>query len=74
VSGRHRLGASWGALRLARGPKGTRAKWSKSVIWEIHNLLEVSMGLGKISNLFSVSNAHTIFVNNPNVERWGLGH
>ena len=25
-----------------------------SLTWEIHNLLEVSMGLGKISNLFSV--------------------
>jgi len=32
------------------------------------------MGLGKISILFCDSNAHTIFVNNPNVERWGLGH
>src|SRR3954471_17943300 len=32
------------------------------------------MGIGKITNLFSVSNAHTIFVSNPNIERLGLGY
>jgi hypothetical protein len=37
----------------------------ESVVWEIHNNLEVSMRVGKISNLFSVSNAHTIFVSYP---------
>jgi hypothetical protein len=32
------------------------------------------MRVGKISNLFSVSNAHTIFVSYPNVERLGFHH
>jgi TolB-like protein len=53
---------------------GTRPKRSNQWSGKSTTSLQVSMRVGKISNLFSVSNAHTIFVSYPNVERLGFHH